>query len=97
MGQVVILLDRAVQAADGRCEPAGREAREVVVKELGGRGQAGAQERAAKAKKTSVEAASEAMQLQLAQNALGIMQPQANLPPAQPQMPPPTNGMPPMQ
>jgi len=59
--------------------------------------QAGAAERAAKAKKTSIEAAGQEMQLQMAQRALGIMQPQGNLPPAQPQMPPPTNGMPAMQ
>ena len=49
---------------------------------------AGAAERAAKAKKTNIEADGQQMQLQMAQRALGIMQPQPQLPPAQPQMPP---------
>lgn len=55
--------------------------------------QAGAAERMAKAKNTQMEAIGKEAQLQ----AMGIMQPQTNLPPAAPQMPPPTNGMPPMQ
>lgn len=55
--------------------------------------QAGAAERMAKAKNTNMEAMGKEAQLR----ALGIMQPQPNLPPAQPQMPPPGNGMPPMQ
>ena len=55
--------------------------------------QAGAAERQAKAKNTNMEAIGKEAQLQ----ALGILQPQPNLPPAQPQMPPPGNGMPPMQ
>ena len=59
--------------------------------------QAGAAERAAKAKKTNVEAAGQEMQLQMAQRALGILQPQPQLPPAQPPMPPATNGLPRMQ
>ena len=54
--------------------------------------QAGAAERAAKAKDTQMDAIGKEAQLQ----ALGVMQPQPNLPPAQPQMPPPNN-MPPMQ
>ena len=55
--------------------------------------QAGAAERAAKAKNTNMEALGKEAQLA----AMGIMQPQAGLPPAQPQMPPVGNGMPPMQ
>ena len=55
--------------------------------------QAGAAERMAKAKNTNMEAIGKEAQLQ----AMGIMQPQPNLPPAQPQMPAPGNGMPPMQ
>ena len=54
--------------------------------------QAGAAERMAKAKDTQMDAIGKEAQLQ----ALGVMQPQPNLPPAQPQMPPPNN-MPPMQ
>src|SRR5690349_23010030 len=45
MGQVVILLDSSVQAADRRRQPAGREAREVVVEKVGGGSEAGADER----------------------------------------------------
>lgn len=55
--------------------------------------QAGAAERMAKAKNTNMEALGKEAQLR----ALGIMQPQPNLPPAQPPMPAPGNGMPPMQ
>lgn len=59
--------------------------------------QAGAAERAAKAKKANVEANGQELQLQMAQRALGVLQPQGNLPPAQPPMPPATNGLPRMQ
>jgi hypothetical protein len=55
--------------------------------------QAGAAERMAKAKNTNMEAMGKEAQLR----AMGIMQPQPQLPPAQPQMPPATNGLPPMQ
>ena len=55
--------------------------------------QAGAAERMAKAKDTQMDAIGKEAQLQ----ALGVMQPQPNLPPAQPQMPAVGNGMPPMQ
>lgn len=55
--------------------------------------QAGAAERMAKAKDTQMDAIGKEAQLQ----ALGVMQPQPNLPPAQPQMPPVGSGMPPMQ
>lgn len=54
---------------------------------------AGAAERMAKAKNTNMEATAKEAQLR----ALGILQPQPQLPPAQPQMPPATNGLPPMQ
>ena len=55
--------------------------------------QAGAAERAAKAKNTNMEALGKEAQLQ----AMGVLQPQPNLPPAQPQMPAVGSGMPPMQ
>lgn len=55
--------------------------------------QAGAAERMAKAKDTQMDAMGKEAQLQ----ALGVMQPQTNLPPAQPQMPAVGSGMPPMQ
>lgn len=55
--------------------------------------QAGAAERMAKAKDTQMDAIGKEAQLQ----ALGVMQPQPNLPPAQPQMPPAGNGMAPIQ
>ena len=54
---------------------------------------AGAAERMAKAKNTDMEAIGKEAQLR----AMGILQPQPNLPPAQPQMPAVGNGMPPMQ
>ena len=54
---------------------------------------AGAAERMAKAKNTNMEATAKEAQLR----AMGVLQPQPHLPPAQPQMPPATNGLLPMQ
>jgi hypothetical protein len=55
--------------------------------------QAGAAERMAKAKNTNMEATAKEAQLR----AMGVLQPQPQLPPAAPQMPQAGNGMPPMQ
>lgn len=55
--------------------------------------QAGAAQRMAKAKDTNMDAMAKEAQLR----AMGVMQPQPQLPPAAPQMPPVGGGMPPMQ
>ena len=83
--QIESVLDQAISSLkqQGIQPPQPNPLQEATVAEK----QAGAAERAAKAKKTNVEAAGQEMQLQMAQRAMGIMQPQPQLPPAQPQMP----------
>ena len=83
--QIESVLDQAISSLkqQGIQPPQPNPLQEATVAEK----QAGAAERAAKAKKTNVEAAGQEMQLQMAQRAMGIMQPQPQLPPAAPQMP----------
>lgn len=83
--EIESVLDQAISSLkqQGIQPPQPNPLQEATVAEK----QAGAAERAAKAKKTNVEAAGQEMQLQMAQRAMGIMQPQPQLPPAQPQMP----------
>ena len=89
--QIESVLDQAISALkqQGTPQPQPNPLQEAEVAEK----QAGAAERMAKAKNTNMEAMGKEAQLR----ALGIMQPQPQLPPAQPQMPPATNGLPPMQ
>jgi hypothetical protein len=84
--QIESVLDQAISALkqQGQPPPKPNPLQEATVQEK----QAGAAERMAKAKRTNIEADGNALQLQMAQRALGIMQPQPQLPPAQPQMPP---------
>jgi hypothetical protein len=92
--QIESVLDQAISALkqQGQPPPQPNPLRDATIQEK----QAGAAERMAKAKRTNIEADGNALQLQVAQRALGIMQPQPQLPPAQPQMPPPTRQMPPV-
>jgi hypothetical protein len=83
--EIESVLDQAISSLkqQGIQPPQPNPLQEATVAEK----QAGAAERMAKAKRTNVEAAGQEMQLQMAQRAMGIMQPQPQLPPAQPQMP----------
>lgn len=83
--EIESVLDQAISSLkqQGIQPPQPNPLQEATVAEK----QAGAAERMAKAKKTNVEASGQEMQLQMAQRAMGIMQPQPQLPPAQPQMP----------
>lgn len=89
--QIESVLDQAISALkqQGMPQPQPNPLQEAEVAEK----QAGAAERMAKAKNTNMEATAKEAQLR----AMGILQPQPQLPPAQPQMPPATNGLPPMQ
>lgn len=89
--QIESVLDQAISALkqQGMPQPQPNPLQEAEVAEK----QAGAAERMAKAKNTNMEATAKEAQLR----AMGIFQPQPQLPPAQPQMPPATNGLPPMQ
>ena len=92
--EIESVLDQAISALkqQGQPPPKPNPIQDATVAEK----QAGAAERMAKAKRTNIEADGNALQLQMAQRALGIMQPQPQLPPAQPQMPAPTQQMPPV-
>jgi hypothetical protein len=83
--QIESVLDQAISALKQQGQPQQQPnpLQEATVQEK----QAGAAERMAKAKRTNIEAEGNALQLQMAQRAMGIMQPQPQLPPAQPQMP----------
>ena len=83
--QIESVLDQAISALkqQGAPQQQPNPLQEATVQEK----QAGAAERMAKAKRTNIEAEGNALQLQMAQRAMGIMQPQPQLPPAQPQMP----------
>jgi hypothetical protein len=92
--EIESVLDQAISALkqQGPPQPKPNPLQDAEVQEK----QAGAAERMAKAKRTNIEAEGNALQLQMAQRALGVMQPQPQLPPAQPQMPAPTQQMPPV-
>lgn len=92
--EIESVLDQAISALkqQGPPQPKPNPLQDAEVQEK----QAGAAERMAKAKRTNIEAEGNALQLQMAQRAMGIMQPQPQLPPAQPQMPAPTQQMPPV-
>ena len=89
--QIESVLDQAISALkqQGVPQPQPNPLQEAEVAEK----QAGAAQRMAKAKDTNMDAMAKEAQLR----AMGVMQPQPQLPPAQPQMPPATNGLPPMQ
>ena len=89
--QIESVLDQAISALkqQGAPQPQPNPLQEAEVAEK----QAGAAQRMAKAKDTNMDAMAKEAQLR----AMGVMQPQPNLPPAQPQMPAATNGLPPMQ
>lgn len=89
--QIESVLDQAISALkqQGAPQPQPNPLQEAEVAEK----QAGAAQRMAKAKDTQMDALGKEAQLR----AMGVMQPQPQLPPAQPQMPPATNGLPPMQ
>ena len=84
--QIESVLDQAISALkqQGQPPPQPNPLQEAEVAEK----QAGAAQRMAKAKDTNMDAMGKEAQLR----AMGIMQPQPQLPPAQPQMPP-VNGM----
>jgi hypothetical protein len=84
--QIESVLDQAISALkqQGQPPPQPNPLQEAEVAEK----QAGAAQRMAKAKDTNMDALAKEAQLA----AMGIMQPQPQLPPAQPQMPP-VNGM----
>ena len=89
--QIESVLDQAISALkqQGAPQPQPNPLQEAEVAEK----QAGAAQRMAKAKDTNMDAMAKEAQLR----AMGVMQPQPQLPPAQPQMPAATNGLPPMQ
>lgn len=89
--QIESVLDQAISALkqQGTPQPQPNPLQEAEVAEK----QAGAAQRMAKAKDTNMDAMAKEAQLR----AMGVMQPQPQLPPAQPQMPAATNGLPPMQ
>lgn len=91
--QIESVLDQAISALKQQGgvqqQPQPNPLQEAEVAEK----QAGAAQRMAKAKDTNMDAMAKEAQLR----AMGIMQPQPQLPPAQPQMPQATNGLPPMQ
>ncbi len=87
--QIESVIDQAIgalkqQGAPPQSQPNPLQEAEVAEK------QAGAAQRMAKAKDTNMDAMAKEAQLR----AMGIMQPQPQLPPAQPPMPPPTQQMP---
>jgi hypothetical protein len=92
--EIESVLDQAISALkqQGPPQPKPNPLQDAEVQEK----QAGAAERMAKAKRTNIEAEGNALQLQMAQRAMGVLQPQPQLPPAQPQMPAPTQQMPPV-
>ena len=92
--EIESVLDQAISALkqQGPPPPKPNPLQDATVAEK----QAGAAERMAKAKRTNIEAEGNALQLQMAQRAMGVLQPQPQLPPAQPQMPAPTQQMPPI-
>lgn len=87
--EIESVLDQAISSLkqQGVQPPQPNPLQEATVAEK----QAGAAERMAKAKNTNAEAMGKEAQLR----AMGVMQPQPQLPPAQPQMPAPTQPMPP--
>ncbi len=89
--QIESVLDQAISALkqQGVPQPQPNPLQEAEVEEK----KAGAAQRMAKAKDTNMDAMAKEAQLR----AMGVMQPQPQLPPAQPQMPAATNGLPPMQ
>jgi hypothetical protein len=89
--QIESVLDQAIGALkqQGAPQPQPNPLQEAEVAEK----QAGAAQRMAKAKDTQMDALGKEAQLR----AMGVLQPQPQLPPAAPQMPPATNGLPPMQ
>ena len=87
--QIESVLDQAIgalkqQGAPQQQQPSPLQMAEVEEKK------AGAAQRMAKAKDTNMDAMAKEAQLM----AMGVLQPQPQLPPAQPQMPPPTQQMP---
>lgn len=87
--QIESVIDQAIgalkqQGAPQQQQPSPLQMAEVEEKK------AGAAQRMAKAKDTNMDAMAKEAQLR----AMGIIQPQPQLPPAQPQMPPPTQQMP---
>lgn len=86
--QIESVLDQAISALkqQGMPQPQPNPMQDAEVAEK----QAGAAERMAKAKNTNMEATAKEAQLR----AMGILQPQPQLPPAQPQMPAPVPQMP---
>ncbi len=89
--QIESVLDQAIGALkqQGAPQPQPNPLQEAEVAEK----QAGAAQRMAKAKDTQMDALGKEAQLR----AMGVLQPQPQLPPAAPQMPPASNGLPPMQ
>jgi hypothetical protein len=89
--QIESVLDQAISSLkqQGMPQPQPNPLQEAEVAEK----QAGAAQRMAKAKDTQMDALGKEAQLR----AMGILQPQPQLPPAAPQMPQAGNGMPPMQ
>ena len=88
--QIESVLDQAISGLkqQGMQPPGPSPMQQAEVEEK----KAGAAERMAKAKNTNLEATAKEAQLR----AMGVLQPQAQLPPASPQMPPPTQQMPPV-
>jgi hypothetical protein len=86
--QIESVLDQAIGALkqQGMPQPQPNPMQDAEVAEK----QAGAAERMAKAKNTNMEATAKEAQLR----AMGVLQPQPQLPPAQPQMPAPVPQMP---
>ena len=88
--QIESVLDQAISGLkqQGMQPPGPSPMQQAEVEEK----KAGAAERMAKAKNTNLEATAKEAQLR----AMGVIQPQPQLPPAQPNMPPPTQQMPPV-
>jgi hypothetical protein len=87
--QIESVIDQAIGALKQQGAPQQQQPNPMQEAEVAEK-QAGAAQRMAKAKDTNMDAMAKEAQLR----ALGIIQPQPQLPPAQPQMPPPNQQMP---